>query len=606
MVIWSGQPGTSPACITQSPEAPPPEFGTELEELQWLLTRAYPLKDVTPTMQRENIFVLPEHAIWPGPYTDDRPDSVHQRTSQNIWDARKDQILQQQRDMNAKLAEERSARAKEKKRNINKENRKRRAASFMGPTAKKARLESGAQAQAQAEHEQRWADYEEAEDRRAEQQARLQEDARIAVKISAELSAQEQRISALPAEQREQEKEKIKIRVRREHAAQKRQEKALRERRIKEFNKERLEKGLQLLSEPAPLSEEEAQRLADEARDRARNKEARRQAELEAIQQEAVKARKEVERKKKETAAALDKTGEGPEPNPTAYSKAITDAKAAEIERRRQQHITDQKVAAEQRRRKEEEEEARQEAARRAYLFKDKWGVAPAIGLRLDAHGRPEPGQGFARPKNTRRQDLSRSSEAEQIALATQRSMDDLSKAKENARKCLEAKAESEGMSIEEFAKVRGFLGSEEYLRDVLTPKLPEGYPQITGDEREPSNVLEMSRYWIKLEAREGLTIRAKLENRSRDDIAREKGYPNTEEYLQKLSESITMNYIPPLEVKDPTGRVINAEEIYLKWATLNDRIRAVGEWEYRIRALPEPGTAEKRVGEEQKIFAEL
>jgi hypothetical protein len=403
MVIWNGNPGPSPAHGKQTPEAAQPEFSTELEELQWIVTKAYPLKDVTPALEQENIIEPPASALWPGPYTSERLDIVHQGNAQRTWDRRREEILQQQRDMNAMLAQERAVRAHKKKEKIDAENRKRKAASSSGPAAKKARLDAAAQrrAKAQAEQEKWQAEFREESERQNEEfenskarYEKLQADAIIAAKIREALKAQPARLSFLSERQREREKQKITDRVRADYAMQQKKEQKLRETKIKELNKERAEKGLQLLPEVTPLSEEE-QHLANEARKRAQKKEEERQkhAELE-------KHRQEAETRRKETAAALKKAQpEAVKDDLAVGAQKVAAAKAAEAEKRRLQYIADQEGRNEQRRKAGSAAAARAEAVRRARLFKEKLGVFPATGLRLDGSGNSEPGRGLASPK---------------------------------------------------------------------------------------------------------------------------------------------------------------------------------------------------------------
>jgi hypothetical protein len=404
MVIWNGNPGPSPAHGKQTPEAAQPEFSTELEELQWIVTKAYPLKDVTPALEQENIIEPPASALWPGPYTSERLDIVHQGNAQRTWDRRREEILQQQRDMNAMLAQERAVRAHKKKEKIDAENRKRKAASSSGPAAKKARLDAAAQrrAKAQAEQEKWQAEFREESERQNEEfenskarYEKLQADAIIAAKIREALKAQPARLSFLSERQREREKQKITDRVRADYAMQQKKEQKLRETKIKELNKERAEKGLQLLPEVTPLSEEEEQHLANEARKRAQKKEEERQkhAELE-------KHRQEAETRRKETAAALKKAQpEAVKDDLAVGAQKVAAAKAAEAEKRRLQYIADQEGRNEQRRKAGSAAAARAEAVRRARLFKEKLGVFPATGLRLDGSGNSEPGRGLASPK---------------------------------------------------------------------------------------------------------------------------------------------------------------------------------------------------------------
>jgi hypothetical protein len=517
VVIWNGRPGTSPADNKQTPEDAQPEFLTELEELEWLVTIADPLKNVTSTLERENIIEPPGSAVWPGPNTSERPDIIYQRTAQKFWKIRRDAILQQQREMNAVLAEERAVRAHEKKQKVDAENKKRKAASSDGPIAKRARREAAAEdrAKAQAECEKNRAARQEELDRQKEEfeiskwrEAKLEANAAIAAKIREALQAQAKNLSSLPEKEREREEREIEAQTRSEHEEQQRQEKMIKEMRIKDLNMERAQKGLQPLPEVTTLSDAEVRRLADERQRRAQKKRS----------QEAGTQRKEAEEKQEKTAPAIKQVAEPAKDDLAALAKNVADAKAADAEKRRLQFIADKRLANEQRQKAVAAAEARAEAMKREQLFKDKYGVLPGERLRLDNSGNAEPSQGF--------------------------------------------------------------------------------YPRTQGPPDLSTNVLAASRYWIQREAREGLEIRAKLEKRSTDDIVREKGHANTEQYLQTLSNSITEDDIPPI--------VRNQGVRELKWEALNRRITSVGEWEYRIRALPGAGRAESRIDGANESYAEL
>jgi hypothetical protein len=510
VVIWNGRPGASPADNKQTPEGAQPEFLTELEELEWLVTIADPLKNVTSTLERENIIEPPGSAFWPGPNTSERPDIIHLRTAQKFWKIRRNAILQQQREMNAVLAEERAVRAHEKKQKVDAENKKRKAASSDGPTAKRARREAAAEdrAKVQAECEKNRAARQEELDRQKEEfeiskwrEAKLEANAAIAAKVREALQAQAKNLSSLPEKEREREEKKIEAQTRSEHEEQQRQEKMIKEMRVKDLNMKRAQKGLQLLPEVTTLSDAEVRRLADERQKRAQKKRSQ-----------------EAEEKQKKTAPAIKQVAEPAKDDLAALAKNVADAKAADAEKRRLQFIADKKIANEQRQKAVAAAEARAEAMKRELLFKDKYGVLPGERLRLDNSGNAEPSQGF--------------------------------------------------------------------------------YPRTQGPPDLPTNVLAASRYWIQREAREGLEIRAKLEKRSTDDIVKEKGHANTEQYLQTLSNSITEDDIPPI--------VRNQGIRELKWEALNHRITSVGEWEYRIRALPGAGRAESRVDWANESYAEL
>jgi hypothetical protein len=672
MVIWDGRPGPSPAHGKQTPEAAQPEFSTELEELQWLVTKAYPLKDVTPTLERENIIMPPPSALWPGPNTPERPDIIHQQCAQRIWDKRREEILQQQRDMNATLAQQRAVRALEKKQKIDAENKKRKAASSGGPARKKARRDGVAQHQADAQ-----AEYEDSQDRLQEDLARereiwendsaelekIAEHAAIAAKTREALKAQAPKLSLLSERQREKEEQEIKDRVKSQHAAQRKKEQELRRARILEANKERAEKGLQLLPElPSPTSKEGIRQMADEAREIAKkDKEGRKQVELEKKRQEAETRRKEAERKEQEAAAALKKTAGPAEDDATALAQRVADALAAENEQKRLQFIADREAARkaerEQREKEAAAEAARAERARRAYLFQDKYGVLPAAGFRLDASGKPEFGKGFEPPRkpsfkilspddlermteeqwiqyakllsvqtaqpgnaatNEKSVDLSNMSYDQQIAHATKQSLEfnrfkDL--AEENTRKTLIENVkrllteQSARIRLELKARIEG-VSAEQYAINhnfksaadyIFADINPFGPENLpqVKDNDLPANVLQMSRYWIQHYAQAGLQIRANREGKSMDVLAQEKGYSTLEEYLRALSDSISIDDIPDI----PKNQTPQDKE---KWEALCQRILDVGEWEARVRYLPRPRTLRPLADKRQKRFIVL
>jgi hypothetical protein len=678
VVIWNGRPGTSPADNKQTPEDAQPEFLTELEELEWLVTIADPLKNVTSTLERENIIEPPGSAFWPGPNTSERPDIIHQRTAQKFWKIGRNAILQQQREMNAVLAEERAIRAHEKKQRVDAENKKRKAASSDGPAAKRARREAAAEdrAKVQAEYEKDRAARQEELDRQKEEfeiskwrEAKLEANAAIAAKIREALQAQAKNLSSLPEEERAREEKKIEAQTRSDHEEQQRQEKMIKHMRIKELNIERAQKGLQLLPEVTTLSDAEVRHLVDERQKRAQKQEEdqRKKVAIEKRSQEARAQRKEAEEKQKKVAPPVKQVAEPAKDDLATFAKNVADAKAADAEKRRLQFIADKKLANEQRQKAVAAAEARAEAMKRERLFKEKYGVLPGERLRLDASGNAELSQGFEPPKKTLAQipnfrflsrenldnltdeygqgvleytkqlslqpptppgssrtgeesvDFSKLTLQRQLELAAKswmmkeignknledqmvsealiESMKDSAR-EQGARKRLELKAQVEGVSAERYAQNRGFSSADAYIWADIRPVVPEDYPRTQGPPDLPTNVLAASRYWIQREAREGLEIRAKLEKRSTDDIVQEKGHANTEQYLQTLSNSITEDDIPPI--------VRNQDVRELKWEVLNRRITSVGEWEYRIRALPGAGRAESRVDWVNESYAEI
>jgi hypothetical protein len=646
MVIWDGHPGPSPAHAKQTPEAAQPEFSTELEELQWLVTKAYPLKDVTPTLERENIIMPPPSALWPGPNTPERPDVVHQACAQRIWDKRREEILQQQRDMNAMLAQQRATQAIERKQKIDAEKKKRKAASSGGPAAKKARRDGVAQyhTNAQAEYEERQDKLQEDWEREREiwendsaELEKIAEAAAIAAKTREALKDQASELSLLSDRQREKEERKIKDRVKSQHAAERKKEQELRKARILEANKERAEKGLQLLPEiPPPVSEEARQPMAD-------------------------KARKIAQKKEQGVAAAAKKTPEPAKDDATALAKRVADALAAENEQKRLQFIADREAARKAEREKREKEAAaeaaRAERARRAYLFQDKYGVLPATAFRLDASGKPEFSQGFEPPRkpsfkilspddlermtkgewieyakllsmqtaqlgssasNEKPVDLSNMFYDQQIAHATKQSLgmngfqgleeentrkaliEDVKRllTEQSARIRLELKAKVEGVSAEQYAINHNFKSAADYIFADINPFSPDNLPQVKDNDL-PANVLQMSRYWIQHYAQAGLQIRANREGKSMDALAQEKGYPTLKEYLRALSDSIGIDDIPAI----PKNQTPQDKE---KWEALCQRILDAGEWEARVRYLPGSRTLRPLADKRQKRFIVL
>jgi hypothetical protein len=671
MVIWDGYPGPSPAHAKQTPEAAQPEFSTELEELQWIVTKAYPLKDVTPTLERENIIMPPPSALWPGPNTPERPDIVHQLCAQRIWDKRREEILQQQRDMNAMLAKQRASQVLEKKQKIDAENKKRKAASSGGPAAKKARGDGVAQyqANAQAEYEERqdklqedWEREKEIWENDSAELEKIAEAAAIAAKTREALKAQAPELSLLSDRQREKEEQKIKDRVKSQHAAERKKEQKLRKARILEANKERAEKGLQLLPElPLPVSEEDRPQRAVGARKitKKKDEERRKQAGLEKNHWENEKQREEAE--KKEQAAALKKTAEPAKDDATALARMVADALAEENEQKRLQYIADREAARkaerEQREKEAAAEAARAERARRAYLFQDKYGVLPAADSRLDASGKPEFGQHFEPPRkpsfkilspddlermtegewieyakllsmqtaqpcnsanNEEPVDLSNMSYDQQIAHAAKQSLgmngfqgleekntrrvliENVKRllTQQSARIRLELKAKVEGVSAEQYAINHNFKSAADYIFADINPFGPDNLPQVKDNDL-PANVLQMSRYWIQHYAHAGLQIRANREGKSMDALAQEKGYPTLDGYLRALSDSISIDDIPAI----PKNQTSQDKE---KWEALCQRILDAGEWEARVRYLPGPRTLSPLADKRQKRFIVL
>ncbi len=593
MVIWDGRPGPSPAHGKQAPEAAQPEFSTELEELQWLVTKAYPLKDVTPTLEQENIILPPPSALWPGPNTPERPDIIHQQCAQRIWDKRREEILQQQRDMNAALAQQRAVRALEKKQKIDAENRKRKAARPGGPARKKARRDGAAQHQADAQ-----AEYEESQDKFQEEWEREREIwENDSAKLPPPLSKEEIRILADEA------------------------------RKIAQKNDEEHRKQV----------EPEKKRQEDE----------KRRKEAEKKQQEAAATLKKTAEPAKEDATALAKRVADAlaAENEQKRLQFIADREAA------------RKAEGEQKEKEATAEAARAKRARRAYSFQDKYGFLPAAGFKLDASGKPDFGQGFEPPRkpsfkilsaddlermteeqwieyakllslqtaqpgnsatNEKSVELPNMSYDQQIAHATKQSLGingfkDLEEentrkvlvknmkrllAEQSARIRLELKAKIEGVSAEQYAKNHNFKSPADYIFADSNPFGPDNLPQVKDDDL-PANVLQMSRYWIQHYAQTGLQIRSNREGKSMDALAQEKGYPTLEEYLRALSDSLSIDDIPGV----PKNQTPKDKE---KWEALCQRILDAGEWEARIRYLPGPRTLKPLPDKQQERFIVL
>lgn len=674
MVIWDGRPGPSPAHAKQTPEAAQPEFSTELEELQWLVTKAYPLKDVTPTLERENIILPPPSALWPGPNTPERPDIVHQQSAQRIWDKRREEILQQQREMNAMLAQQRAARALERKQKVDAENRKRKAAGSWGPAAKKARRDDDAQLQgnSQAEYEERqdnlrgyWEREREIWENDSSELEKIAEDAAIAAKTREALKDQDPRLSLLSNRQREKEEQKIKDRVKYQHAAERKKEQELRKTRILEANKERAEKGLQLLPElPPPSSKEEIRQVAEKARkiEQKNDEEHRKQVELEKKRQESEKGRKEAEKKQQEAAAALKKTSEPAEVDATALDERVADALAAENEQKRLQFIADREAARkaerEQREKEAAAEAARAERARRAYLSQDKYGFLPAVGFKLDAFGKPEFGQGFELPprkpsfKILSPDDLERMTEEQWIEYA----------------KLLSVQREQPGNAATGEKPVD--LSSMSYDQQIArATKQTLGINRFKNLEEENTRkvfIENVKRLLTEQSARIRLELKAKSEGVSAEQYAINHNFKSAADYISADINPFGLDNLPQVKDNDlpanvlqmsrywiqhyaQTGLQIRANregksmdalaqekgysslEEYLralsdsisiddipaipknqtpqdreKWEALCQRILDAGEWEARVRYLPGPRTLRPLADKRHKRFIVL
>jgi hypothetical protein len=488
IVIWNG-PGTDPSTGKQIAQ---PEFSTEVEELQWLLTKADPLKDVTPTMQADNLLEPPDDAIWPGPYTSVRPDLIAQQTAQLIWDQRRHEILQQQQDLNILLAQQKAAREYEKQQKIDAETRKRKSEGPTGPAAKKARLETEAQS-------------------RAEQTAR-----------NAEI------IKAQESKRKELEK-----------AREGRQKRAEREERYEEA-----------------------------------------EAELTALKQA-------------EEGHAVSELA--------AAAKAVAEQIAKDAEERRLKFIATQQAAAEKRKRDQAKTAAQAGAAQRALLFKEKYGLSPTKELKRDGYGNYESGQGRMPPSGSNV--LPPEEEVQEGLKATLQSLWDPER-KQSARARLEIWADKEGKSLDEYVQARGFQTADAYLDTARQPLTSTGKPNTGLPPEHPQDVFEISRYFIQAEAQKGLNIRATVEGRSVEEIVTEKGYENLGQYLQALQNSIRLQDMPPAPVRNHRGEITNATKIYKLWSAVTRRITDVGEWEYRIRALPRAATP--RVDRHGLVYAEI
>jgi hypothetical protein len=397
VVIWNGL-GTNPA---DGKSTALPEFSTEEEELQWLLTKANPLKEATPIMQADNLFEPLEDAVWPGPNTSERPDALAQRIAQEKWDGTREKILEQQRKCNALNEKAKAAKEREKQQKIDAENRKRKADSDMGAAVKKARLEE-AQAEAKAADDRRRADYlnarnahEKAMAKQAKARKKLQDDATIAVKLrewetkrDAKLTADEKKEQAADEKKREKaadEKKKEKARIRRELFREQEAEALRREMKMDELKKKRAQQGQKQWPDPKRLSEADVLLMAD-AKKKLEEEARKRRAEAVARRE----AAEEKKRKEAELAAAAAKKKE---------EQAKKDQEAADREARRLQFEEDQKKQAEQKKLDEAAAADKAEALRKRVLFKEKYGMSPITGLRLNASGDYESGQGLTPPE---------------------------------------------------------------------------------------------------------------------------------------------------------------------------------------------------------------
>jgi hypothetical protein len=595
-------------------------------------------------MQIDNLLEPPEGALWPGPHTSARPDKIAQRTAQQIWDQRKPEILRQQRGLNTLLAEEKAARDYEKQQKIDAENRKRKAEGPMGPAAKKARFEAGAQSQ--AEQARRNAEALKAQEqkrkeleRERERQKKLQDEAIIAAKLR-------------EAQAKAKKGQKVnEAAIRAEHKKQQEQERLERERIKKQLNAERAQNGQEQLPEIVPLTEEDAQNLADAALKK-REEASRKRAERE-------KKRKELEAQ----IAALNQANDEEtakaraQDEAAAAARAVMEQNAKDREERRQRFIASQLAAAEKKKRDKAEAAARVETVRRANLFKEKYGLSPATGLELDDFGNYKFVQGLAVPNglniptrptkppayslldlsNMTSEELleyakrlslmppsptksfpglSKMTYGQQLAYALQKSQasyneqaseqerrdilkamilslrDPGSEASAMAR--LQKRAESEDKTMLEYVQARGFENVAVYIHTAMYPPALASRPKTGLPEEDPRNILALSRYWIHFEAQEGLDHRASREGRTADEIVNERGYENLGQYLQALENSFQLQDMPPAPVRDDSGQIVNAAEISDRWDAVNQRIADTGEWEPRIRALPRLGTPMK------------
>jgi hypothetical protein len=410
-VIWNRRLGTSLACNKKSPEDAQPEFSTGLEVLEWLVTKEEnPLKDATPTLERENIIEPPGNALGPEPHSSKRPDVIRQRTAQQLCKNTSDAILQQQQEMNTVMTRERVLRAHEKKQKVGAENRKRKSASSDGPAAKKARREAQADArdEVQAEYEKnRAAQQEELNRRKADFEigkwkvAKHQTDAALAAQKGEALQAQDEKLLSLSEKQRERRGKEIEVHIVSEHEERERQEEMIKEMRIKERNLETAQKSLQPVPRVTTLNEDEMQRLLDERDVRAKKQEEyrRKKAALKKRCQEARTQREEDENEDKGAAAAVKKVAGPAKDDLAALDKLVADAKETNIEERVLQFIAEMKLATELRQKAAAAAEARAKAMKRERLFEERYVCLPAQKLRLHASGNVEPCQGFEPPK---------------------------------------------------------------------------------------------------------------------------------------------------------------------------------------------------------------
>ena len=618
-------------------------------------------------MEQDNIIVPQENASWPGPETAEGPDITHARKVKQIWDAQREGMLQQQRELNAKLDKQRTARAAAKKQRVDADNKKRKAESQEGPAAKRARTLADAQAQAQAQAKaqqeaarlaqqlERDRQAEKAEKRKAEQE-KIQEQARIAAETRRALEADRERLAKLSQAQREKAENELAERTRKEQELKKQQEDKEMGEAGDAYNQGRLHHGLPPIPELSPLSDEQKQQEEQDRKDRqARLEEQRKKDELKKQEEEQEqqrerelqKKREEADRKRKEEAEAEKQKKEKADKELEAARAVLAKKYKDQEEQRKKLNEMKAKKAAE-----EKAKQALVERNRREDMFRDHFGASPEADRELDEYGLyvDKDNIDYAPPTNkspwaswpTRFEDLTPAQAAQmqkmqewqlndlldymrragastsqeltaeaQLARDVERAKalslltNDIDKAIfdsarltatqntatfKEARERLEQKAKSENISATEYVTNLGFAGVVEYLNTVLWPAKPEGYPRILGNPERPANVLLIARYCIRRDAREGIAIRARLEGRTVDEIVLEKGHASLEEYLQTLSDSLTMN-----DVLSDTANV---------WVAFNKRITDAGEWDARARALlrPAPG----QITRNGKVYAVL
>jgi hypothetical protein len=659
----------------QTPEEAQLEFSNELEELEWLVTKAQPLKDVTPMLEEQNIIVPLAKALWPGPEICEGPEITHARNSKKSWNSYKSTILQQQRDMNAKLAEKRDARAAKKKQRIDAENKKRKAESSEGPAAKKARLDAATEAltKADAQREKDRAARRLEEDRRIEEARRKQEDADLlqhATRIDAEISQAQAAQDAKNAAEKlkedleqfqKEDRGRITADIKKREDEKKRKEDEEKKNAGAAHNQERIDQGLdpdpavtarneeeklrfiqeqkdrqaRLAAEAAQRKKEAEQKMADEEqRKKAEQKKEQREADRKKKEQEAEQQRKD--KAQKEYDEALKKRAEKHEAD-KSIADQLKKAEAEDQERQRQRYALQQRAKLE----KEKTQKERDEQERRIQLFKDKYGHLPAKGVELDpmgeALGKNEPPPGGPSSETldfgplTPDQVMALSDaqlgqyltqqfsnagkavfepddvEAAMIEQAVINSLLDLdefgqaikgsallraaqnTRAFKNMKAALEQRAMSDGVTATEYALRQGYESLANCMEVELRPQRPDDYPRLRGDPEDPANLLLVGRYTIRREAREGLNVRARLENRTVEEIVKEKGHASLGVYLQTLEDSLT--YADTIKgVRDG-------------WEAFCRRITDASEWDARISTLPTRAPPQTRGG---RLFAEL